>query len=121
MRAHLTKLVTMVALFAAVSACSHATKNGGDEGDLRPTTRVHVENRAYNDANIFVIADGGNRQRLGTVTGNSNADFTIPDYFITPANSVSFRIEPIGSNSAGRSNTLSVQPGQTVTLEINSF
>ena len=111
----------MAALLATVGACSHATKHARDEGDLRPTTRVHVDNRGYNDANIYVVADGGNRQRLGTVTGSSSADFTIPDYFITPANSVSFRIEPIGSNSAGRTNTLSVQPGQTLELEITPF
>jgi hypothetical protein len=118
MKAPLAKLITMVALFATVGACSHATKNANDEGDIRPTTRVRVENRAYNDANIFILGDGGNRQRLGTVTGSSNAEFVIPDYFITPANSVRFMVEPIGSNSAPRSNSLSVQPGQTVTLEI---
>jgi hypothetical protein len=108
----------MVALFATVGACSHATKHARDEGDLRPTTRVHVQNRAYSDVNVYILGDAGNRQRLGTVTGNTDGDFVIPDYFITPANSVRFLVEPIGSNAAPRSNSLSVQPGQTVTLEI---
>jgi hypothetical protein len=118
MKVHLARLATVVAMLATVAACSHATKNAReDEGD-RPTTRVHVENRAFLDVNVYAITDGGGRQRLGTVTGNTDQEFVIPDYIIGPANSVRFLVEPIGSNRAPISNSLSVQPGQTVTLTI---
>jgi hypothetical protein len=118
MRVHLAKLVTVIAMLATVAACSRATSNArADEGG-QATTRVHVENRAFLDMNVYVIGDGGSRQRLGTVTGNTDQDFVIPDYIIGPANSVRFLIEPIGSNHAPISNSLSVQPGQTVTLTI---
>ncbi|HMA03292.1 MAG: hypothetical protein ACM34L_14850 [Gemmatimonas sp.] len=117
MRVHFAKLITVAALLASVAACSHATRNMNDEGG-QPTTRVHVENQNFLDMNVFVIGNGGSRQRLGTVTGNTNQDFVIPDYIIGPANTVRFLIEPIGSNASPISNSLSIQPGQTVTLTI---
>jgi hypothetical protein len=118
MRVHLAKLATVVAMLATVAACSHRVRNGDDDLGGDRTTRVHVENQAYLDANVYVVGDGGARQRLGTVTGNTNQDFVIPDYIIGPANTVRFLIEPIGSRSAPISNSLSVQPGETVTLTI---
>ncbi len=117
MRAHITRLAAVVAIIASVAACSHPRSYHDDNGP-QPTTRVHVENQAFLDMNVYVIGDGGSRQRLGTITGNTNQDFVIPDYIIGPANTVRFLIEPIGSNAAPISNSLSIQPGQTVTLTI---
>lgn len=117
MRVQLARLATVVAMLATISACSHATRARDDEGG-QATTRVHVENQNYLDANVYAIGNGGTRQRLGTVTGNTNQDFVIPEYIIGPANTVRFLIEPIGSNAAPISNSLSIQPGQTVTLTI---
>jgi hypothetical protein len=118
MRVQFAKLATVVAKLATVAACSHATHNMRDDEGGQLTTRVHVENQNYLDANVYVIGNGGARQRLGTVTGNTNQDFVIPDYIISPANTVRFLIEPIGSNAAPISNSLSIQPGTTVTLTI---
>jgi hypothetical protein len=112
------RLTVVAAMIAGVAACSHAAKHAGDGDDVRLTTRVHVENRAFLDMNVYVISDGGGRTRLGTVTGNTDQDFVIPDYIVGPANSVRFLVQPIGSNRAPISNSLSVRPGQTVTLTI---
>jgi hypothetical protein len=112
------RIAVLAGLIAGVAACSHAAKHAGDRDDVRLTTRVHVENQAFLDMNVYVISDGGGRTRLGTVTGNTNQDFVIPDYIVGPANSVRFLVEPIGSNRAPISNSLSVRPGQTVTLTI---
>jgi hypothetical protein len=119
MRVHFARLTAIVALLATVAACSHATRHArDDEGDQQLTTRVRVENQAFLDMNVYVINDGGARQRLGTVTGNTSQEFVIPSYVLGPANSVRFYIEPIGANRAPISNSLSIQPGQTVTLTI---
>jgi len=117
MKAQLARLATVVGMLIAVSACSHAAKHVGDD-DLDQTTRVRVENQAFLDMNVYVISDGGSRTRLGTVTGSSNQEFVIPAYIIGPANSVRFLVEPIGSNRSPISNSLSVRPGQSVTLTI---
>lgn len=118
MRSQFGRLAAAVAMIATVAACSHNAKRAGDSDDLHPTTRVHVENRAFLDMNVYVITDGGGRTRLGTVTGNTDQDFVIPEYVVGPANSVRFLVEPIGSNRAPISNSLSVRPGETVTLTI---
>jgi hypothetical protein len=118
MKLQLARFATVIAMLATVAACSHATRNMRDDEGGQATTRLHVENQNYLDANVYVIGNGGSRQRLGTVTGNTNQDFVIPEYIIGPANTVRFIIEPIGSNAAPISNSLSIQPGQTVTLTI---
>ncbi len=118
MRSQLTRLATIVAVLATVAACSHNARPGRDDNGPQPVTRVRVENQAFLDMNIYVLGTGGGRQRLGTVTGNTNQEFVIPAYIVGPANSVRFLVEPIGSNRAPISNSLSVQPGQTVTLTI---
>lgn len=118
MRAQLTMLATIVAMLATVAACSHTARPGRDDNGPQLDTRVRVENQAFLDMNVYVISDAGGRQRLGTVTGNTSQEFVIPAYIVGPANSVRFLVEPIGSNRAPISNSLSVQPGQTVTLTI---
>jgi hypothetical protein len=118
MRVHLARLATVVAMLATVTACSRATRNARNDEGGPLTTRVHVENRAFLDMTVYVIGDDGNRQRLGTVTGNTDQEFVIPEYIIGPANTVRFLVEPIGSNRAPISDSLPVQPGQTVTLTI---
>ena len=118
MSVHFARIATVVAMLATVAACSHATRNAGNEEGGQLATRVRVENQAFLDMNVYVISDGGSRQRLGTVTGNTSQEFVIPDYIIGPANTVRFVVEPIGSSRAPVSNSLNVQPGQTVTLTI---
>lgn len=118
MRIQLAKLATLVAVLATIAACSQNAKPGRDDNGPQPETHLRVENRAFLDMTIYVISDGGGRQRLGSVTGNTNQDFVIPAYIIGPANSIRILAEPIGSNRAPISNSLSVQPGQTVTLTI---
>ena len=118
MKSHFARLATVLAMVASVAACSHTASHAGDADELHLVTRVHVENRAFLDMNVYVIGDGGGRTRLGTVTGNTDQDFVIPEYIVGPANTVRFLVEPIGSNRAPISNSLSVRPGQTVTLTI---
>ena len=118
MRVQLARLATVVAMVASIAACSHATRHMRDDEGGQVTTRVHVENQNFLDANVYVIGDGGARQRLGMITGNTNQDFVIPDYIISPANSVRFMIEQIGSNAAPISESLTIRPGETVTLTI---
>jgi hypothetical protein len=118
MKIQIAKVATLVALIATVAACSHNAKPGRDDNGLQPETRVRVENQAFLDMNVYVLSTTGGRTRLGTVTGNTTQEFVIPAYIIGPANSIRMLTEPIGSSRAGVSSSLSVQPGQTVTLTI---
>ncbi len=117
MKSQFARLAAVVAMIATVGACNHTAKHAEDD-DLHPVTRVHVENQAFLDMNVYVLTGGGGRTRLGTVTGNTNQDFVIPEYVVGPANSVRFFVEPIGSNRTPISDEISIRPGQTVTLTI---
>jgi hypothetical protein len=118
MRVQFARFATVVAMLATVAACHHTATPGRDDNGPQAESRVRVENQAFLDMNVYIISSTGGRQRLGTVTGNTTQEFPIPAYIIGPANSVRFLVEPIGSNRAPISNSLSVQPGQTVTLTI---
>jgi hypothetical protein len=118
MRVQFARIAAVVAMIAAVAGCSRAASHGSNSGDVTPVTRVRVENQAFLDMNVYVVNTSGGRTRLGTVTGNTNSTFVIPDYVLGPANSVSFIVEPIGANRAPISNSLYVQPGTTVVLTI---
>jgi len=118
MKIQFARLAIAVVMIGVAAACSHSAKHVEDGEDFNAVTRVQVENQAFLDMNIYVLSDGGGRRRLGTVTGNTNQTFVIPQDVIGPANSVRFLAEPIGANRAPVSNSLSVRPGQTVTLTI---
>ncbi|MEO8880812.1 MAG: hypothetical protein ABI446_10485 [Gemmatimonadaceae bacterium] len=119
MRIQLTKLATVVTMLATLAACNHTARPGRDDNNGPVAeSRIRVENQAFLDMTVYIISNGGARQRLGTVTGNTSQTFVIPPYIIGPANQVSILMEPIGSNRASISNSISVQPGQTVTLTI---
>lgn len=119
MRVQIARFAAVVAMLATVAACHHTPTPGRDDNaGPQAESRVRVENQAFLDMNVYIISSTGGRQRLGTVTGNTTQEFAIPAYIIGPANSVRFLCEPIGSNRAPISNSLSVQPGETVTLTI---
>ena len=82
----------MVALLATVAACNQTARPGRDDNGPQLDTRVRVENQAFLDMNVYVLTDGGGRQRLGTVTGNTSQEFVIPAYIVGPANSPAARV-----------------------------
>src|ERR671918_474899 len=93
-------------------ACGRAAKTG-DEPAPRAETAVKVENQNYLDMNVFVVR-GGQRVRLGTVTGLSTQLFMLRPGMIGPAFDVQFEIHPIGGRGNSRSETISVHPGEVI-------
>src|SRR5438309_859286 len=69
-------LAFTVTLGTACARTSHVPE------DAPMHTVLKVENQGFPDMNIFVLPETSNRVRLGTVSGTSNAYFTLPDYVI---------------------------------------
>jgi hypothetical protein len=109
--------LALVLTTVSLPACSPSGQQAGQAPAPQEEARVRVENRNFLDHNIYVIR-GSQRIRLGTVTGNSTATFTIPSSMIHGASPLSFQADPIGANRAPISNEISVLPGDTVTLVI---
>jgi hypothetical protein len=79
---------------------------------------LQVENQGFTDMVIYVVSGGGQRIRLGLVTGNSTQSFTIPSHLVRGAGQIRFLADPIGGNHAPVSEEMTVQPGDTVGLTI---
>jgi len=86
------------------------------EGPVR--TVLKVENQGFPDMNVFVLPETSGRVRLGTVTGTSNAYFTLPDYLIRGTRELRFQALPIATPRGPVSQSIVVTPGDTVVLTI---
>jgi hypothetical protein len=107
-----------VALGLALLAvgCSHQAMRSG-ELPPRAETAVKVENQNYLDMNVFVVR-GGQRIRLGMVTGLSTQIFVLRPEIVGNANELQFEVHPIGGRGNPRSETITVQPGDVIELTI---
>lgn len=115
MKRRLLVFVLGIAL-ASSSGCVHRTA-AQEAQEALDRTWVKVENQAFLDANIYVIA-GGARQRIGTTTGSSSQTFEIPHGIIFGATRLSFLIDFVGSQRTPISEAITVSPGDTVVLTI---
>lgn len=105
-------MVTSVSLSAACARSSHVPQ------DAPQRTVLKVENQGFPDMNVFVLPEAGSRVRLGTVTGTSNAYFTLPEYLIRGTRELRFQALPIATPRGPVSQSIMVTPGDTVVLVI---
>ena len=106
-----------VVLCVASAACHHIP--GANEEFYRPDPiSIHVESENFLDANVAIVVGGVNR-RLGTVIGNTKADYTFP-WNNALMSDVVMTATMIGGSGTGRSVSLSVAPGQVIDFRITS-
>lgn len=111
------RLPTVLLLVLGLTACAKSQAlnpfagPGGGRGDS--SIRVRVENQNFGDATIHAIR-GGERIRLGQVTGKSEKDFTMRWNFSLP---LQFEVNIVGGQGCGV-RPLSVDPGDRVWVRI---
>src|SRR5689334_6632075 len=77
-----------------------------------------VQNQNFYDMDLYVVCEGL-ATRVGDVTGNSTARFTLdPSFF--PTNELRVIATPVGGNGRATSGPLNVAPGQTINFTIAS-
>jgi hypothetical protein len=101
----------------ALAACRH----GGNEIDAEEWPRLgpiplHVRNDNFLDMNVAVQSHGVAR-RLGTVSGNSNANFKIERNMVSP-DGFNLVATPIGGNGRASTPTINVGADQEVDFRI---
>ena len=110
--------VIVLGLMFAVGACARNAKPS--TGEVSPTAgsvAVIVTNNNLADVDVYAIADGGMRLRLGTVTAVSSATLTArPSMFAT--GTLRLVASPIGGRGLARTDPLLVAGGQTVNFTI---
>lgn len=87
-------------------------------GEANREIRIEVVNDNYADMNIFIMGDGSNL-RLGNVTGNTTATFTLNPDRISPSLGLRLLADPVGSREAFLSDAVTVQPGSIIVLNIH--
>lgn len=118
MRTAARTLVPLVVLLLA--ACGGRATMPGPGDDQAPTT-LEVDNRSSLDMTIYVIREGGARTRLGSATAHLTTRFTIPDRLMFGITSLRFQADPVGAGRTPVTETINVQAGDTVVLQIPPY
>ena len=108
-----------VAAMCLIAATACARNKNSDEEDLTPRPDpipIHVRNENFLDMNVYYVG-GGVQRRMGTVNGNTEADFSVAYQYTTSAG-VYFIAIPIGGGGRFTSPTLNVGVGQMVVFRI---
>lgn len=108
--------LTLTLAFALAGCAALGTRDAPDE-DAGPTI-LEVDNRASTDMTIHVVREGGARQRLGTATSHTRTALRIPDRLLFGPTPLRFEADPIGSTRTRLSESITVMPGDTVTMQI---
>lgn len=119
MKAHRRFLPLAAVMALGLSACVKSTaSNPFAPTGTRPgegSVRVLVENQNFGDATVHALR-GGERIRLGTVTGKSDENFTVRWNFSLP---MEFEIHIVGGQGC-RVRPMPVDPGDRVFVRIPS-
>ena len=83
-------------------------------------TTVRIENRNWQDINIFVQMSGGMRIRLGTVTSMSSARYSVPGHLLLSSSYIQLVAEAIGSDDGIETEIVHVAPGLTIEWNIEN-
>jgi len=114
----LAKRVAIASLLLAVAAgCHHGAFTNTPAGTQGAVALV-VQNQNFYDMDLYVVSEGL-ATRIGDVTGNTTARFTLdPSFF--PSSELRIIGTPVGGNGRASSGPLNVAPGQTITFTIAS-
>lgn len=114
----LHRIVPVIAA-ALAAACAPGTTLDGPAGPAQKTVTpatVTVQNNNWLDLVVYVVS-GSQRQRLGMVTALGTQTFRIPRGALGDGQ-VRLYADPIGSSQGFLSESVTVQPGQRLALDV---
>jgi hypothetical protein len=112
-----TVLTTSLVLSLLTAGCHRGGFANAPEGTQGAVGLV-VQNQNFYDMDLYVVSEGL-ATRVGDVTGNSSARFSLdPSFF--PTSEIRIIATPVGGNGRASSGPLTVAPGQTITFTIGS-
>jgi hypothetical protein len=85
-------------------------------GAAAAEVRLRVRNNNFYDATLWALNDSGSRRRLGTVSGNQSAVFTMPWPY---AATLRVQIDLLAGSTC-TTDPISVNPGDDLELQIQS-
>jgi len=110
------RAIAFALLFLGIAACTALSRGSSSSSQNGPTV-LQVDNQGFLDMNVYA-ARSSQRVRLGTASGNSKSNFTVPSTLVSGLTPLRFIADPIGGNRASVSQEITVAPGDTVVLTI---
>jgi hypothetical protein len=111
------RLILFALVFVILPAACSGFRHGSGNVDQNQPTVLQVDNQGFLDMAVYA-SRSGQRIRLGTATGNSKTNFTIPPSIVSGLTPLRFVADPIGGRRASVSQEITVAPGDTVVLTI---
>jgi len=108
-------LPPLLVILLVNGAC--AGRSPEEAPDPSESAMVQVQNQGFSDMVVYAVS-GGQRIRLGLVTGNSTKGFPIPQHLVRAGGTIRFLADPVGSSRTPVSEEMTVQPGDVVSLTI---
>jgi hypothetical protein len=119
MPSHIARRAALaLAICTLTTNCSFGPRND-EPSDLAArsgSATVIVRNHNFNDMRIYELGSG-DRSRIGTVGGESNATFQLPAWMIANGH-ISLVGDPIGGTVLAYSGTIALGAGSVVTFTI---
>ena len=87
---------------------------------LDQLAQVVFVNQSIDQADVYVVRDGGTSQRIGTVFGGRTETLTVPSNLINGATTVNIVARLLAHTTAPRTGPITLSPGQTVQITLPS-
>ena len=111
--------LTALLCTTALAACHSNAPDTSVEPDPNAPVLVEVESHYQGDVIVYLVT-GSTRDRLGTVTALSRAEFTFPYRRLQMSSNIRLMAYPLAGARSYLSDPLLVQPGQYVSWTLES-
>lgn len=108
-----------IALLAGIVVLSACAAMG--TVDTEPYATIEIENDATRTVTIYAVREAGTRMRLGQVTGLSNAEFPLRRHMVGGTGQLQLLIDPVGSPQTYPTQTILINQGDVIRLQVSSF
>lgn len=78
-------------------------------------------NQSLDQADVFIVNEGGQTQRIGTVFAGRTETLTVPSTFVSGATTVSIVARLLAHTTAPRTGPITLSPGQSVEITLPSM
>jgi hypothetical protein len=112
-----TALLSVVLVGATLPATGCWRRSAATSQESERPTTLRVRNQGFLDVNVYAVR-GGQRVRLGMVTGNTTQVLRIPPFLLNGITPLRFQADPIGNQRTPTSEEIVVSPGDEVQIFI---
>ena len=120
-RAGLLPLLVVPFLFASTGCASGGLRGGGDQSHARfKGVTAHIENHNWSDMKIYLVTDGGIRQRLATLGTVEKRTVRIPPSLLHGAQGFQLEATAIGSGDTVTTPIINAGPGDEIFWQVQN-